>query len=134
MKCKNVTSNSLNTLIFGNYQPFSKRLFPVLTFNVLQKFLNNIFETKPCSFLRTSHFSSKNIVFQQLSNLRSIEYSFIQFSIGQLRKLRRYILETLFILKLTSEVCSLLCRSDLKNEFGALKSMKIQCWLTNFAA
>ena len=53
-------------------------------------------------FMSTSHFSNKNVVFQQLSNLKSIEYSFFQFSIEKLGELRRYVLEilSLFILKL----------------------------------
>ena len=54
-----------------------------------KKVLENL-ANKPCSFFSTSHFSNKNVVFQQLSNLRSIEYSFDQFSIGQLRELDAY--------------------------------------------
>ena len=66
-------------------------------------------QTEPCSSLSTTHFNNKNVAFQQLSNLSSIKYTFFQCSIRQLGELRRYILETLslFILKLTSEVCSL---------------------------
>ena len=106
--------------------------FPIWTFNVLQELFNNIFETEPCSFFSTSQFSNKNFVFQQLSNLRSIEYTVFQLSIGQLGELWRYTLETLplFILKLTFEVCSL-CWSDLNSELGASKSMKIRYWPTN---
>ena len=66
-------------------------------------------QTESCSSLSTSHFSNKNVAFQQLSTLGPIKYTFFQCSIRQLGELRRYILETLslFILKLTSEVCSL---------------------------
>ena len=108
--------------------------FPIWTFTDPQEFFNNIFKTEPSFLLNNSRFSNKNVVFQQLSNLRSIEYSFFQFSIGQLGELRRYILETWspYILKLTSEVCSILCWSDLKTEFTAAKSMKsIRCWSIN---
>ena len=76
----NVTSNSLNTSFFGNYQLFSRPLFSNLDFNVPQEFFNNIFETELCSFFSTSHFRNKNVAFQRLSNLRSIEYSFFQLS------------------------------------------------------
>ena len=107
--------------------------FLIWYFNLPQELFNNIFEPEPCSFFSTSHFSNKNFSFQRLSNSRSIEYSFFEFTIGQLGQLKRYKLKTLslFILKLTSEICLLLRWSDLKTEFGASKSMKIRCSPTN---
>ena len=56
----NVTSNSLNASIFLETINHSRNLFfPIWTFNVPQELFNNIFETKPCSFFSTSHFSKK---------------------------------------------------------------------------